>query len=1221
MRKYLYLLLLLLPATFASAQELESHWDIPNGTVNAIVREGNTVYLGGTFTSVGPVAPYGVPVDLTTGVPDFSFANPNGYVSGVASDGSGGWFIAGSFTQVGGVTRNRLAHLDNTGAVTAWNPNANNAIVFMTKSGNIIYIGGEFTDVGGAARTRIAAIDATTGLATSWDPNANGRVRSIIVDGTTVYACGDFNTIGGESRSYIAALDATTGLATAWNPTSNSLVYAMNLSGSTVYVLGAFSTIGGQSRSRIAALETSTGNATSWAPSVGPGAHFSILADNDTIYIGGSFSTAGGQSRNNLAALSATTGLAYDWNPSPTGTVYGLYQIGNTLYVGGDFNSIGGETRVGLAAFDVTTGSATAWNPVAGGIVAAMASDGTDLYAGGGFISIGGQARSRIAALNATTGKLTSWNPGANNVVNTLAVSGSDVYVGGTFTSIGGQSRNRIAAIDVTSGLATAWDPNSGNTVNTIAVGGDTVYAGGSFTSIGGQSRNRIAALNVSDGLATAWDPNASSTVKTILVDGNTLYVGGDFTSIGGESRNRIAAFDATTGAATAWNPNSDGSINGIVKHEGLIYACGVFTTIGGQSRVRVAALDPATGAAGAFNPNGHFTVNSVAVAGSSVFVGGNFNTMGGQSRNRLAALDITTGNATDWNPNPSNDVKYVYVHTNTLYVGGQFSTITGQTRPNFAVFILPATWTGATDTDWATTTNWSPSAVPTATDNVLIPDVSGASGNFPTVSNTGAEANAVTVASAATLTIGATGDLTIHGNLSNSGTVIVGAEGSGIGSLITLGTISGTGTFQADQYLQGDGGATPNGVFQYVSSPVVGATSTTYDAEGDNKLWSANEATQDYTEIEDNVTVLNVGEGYVARMGTNGTVTAQGTAFHTGDVDIENLTRSTGPNVNNRGYNLIGNPYPSSVNWSNATKTNVETTLWYRTHTAGNVMIAETYNATLGEGTNNGNYTGQAAVGIIPPGQAFWVRVVDGETEGSVSFTNIMRSHGTQSGIYKQEAEEGTVRLHLSNGILSDETIVHFNSEAMDSYDDFDSQKMWMNNLPQLYTATGTDSLTINGLFSIETNPMVDLGYKAPATGEYTITASSITLSEEVWLEDRLLNNFQHLNMNPVYAFTTNQGNIGDRFALHFGEMAVVGVEENGSATHVFAADGVVNVSVGNDITTGMITILDMAGRTVQTAAINGSRTVVATDLITGIYLVRVETEKGAETHRVMLR
>jgi hypothetical protein len=51
------------------------------------------------------------------------------------------------------------------------------------------------------------------------------------------------------------------------------------------------------------------------------------------------------------------------------------------------------------------------------------------------------------------------------------------------------------------------------------------------------------------------------------------------------------------------------------------------------------------------------------------------------------------------------------------------------------------------------------------------------------------------------------------------------------------------------------------------------------------------------------------------------------------------------------------------------------------------------------------------------------------------------------------------------------------------------------------------------------------------------------------------------------------------------------------------------------------MVSIMDMAGRLVQTATLNGTRTVVATDLTTGIYLVRIETEKGMETHRVMLR
>ncbi|MCF8256018.1 MAG: T9SS type A sorting domain-containing protein [Flavobacteriales bacterium] len=528
--------------------------------------------------------------------------------------------------------------------------------------------------------------------------------------------------------------------------------------------------------------------------------------------------------------------------------------------------------------------------------------------------------------------------------------------------------------------------------------------------------------------------------------------------------------------------------------------------------------------------------------------------------------------------------------------------------------------WTGTTDSQWNIASNWSDGSIPDETDDVYISRYVFNDSHVGNSAVSPATCNNLSIGTNAVFTVDAGKALTVAGDLNNEGTIYVEADATGIGSLITNGSLSGAGNFQMEQYLLGAGDATPNGVFQYVSNSVVGATSATYDAAGTNRLWSANESTQSYPPIADNITSLNIGKGYVARVGANSVVTHSGTAFHTGNIAIPSLTRSG--EIGNYGYNLIGNPFPSSVNWVDAVRINVETSLWYRTHTADGVMMVETFNASGGIGTNTGNYTGQSAVGIIPPGQAFWVRVVEGQPEGIVAFYNGSRSHGTQASIYKQEAEEGTVRLHLSNGTLSDETIVHFTTDAEDSYDDFDSQKMWMNNLPQLYTTVGTDSLTINGLFSIETNPIVDLGIKTPTTGDYTITASSITLNEEVWLEDRFLNQFQQLNVNPVYAFASNAGNIGDRFALHFGMMAVgVGGDAiNRVSTHVFAAEGMVNVSVGNDITAGTITILDMMGRTVQTASISGTRTVIPTEVATGIYLIRVETAKGAETHRVML-
>lgn len=528
--------------------------------------------------------------------------------------------------------------------------------------------------------------------------------------------------------------------------------------------------------------------------------------------------------------------------------------------------------------------------------------------------------------------------------------------------------------------------------------------------------------------------------------------------------------------------------------------------------------------------------------------------------------------------------------------------------------------WTGETSTDWAVTTNWSNRTVPTDADDVLITRYPSNQPHITLDPAAPAETNDLVVRSGATVTVNAGKALTVTGDVSSEGTMLVKADATGIGSLITEGAVAGSGDFQMEQYLSGAGApAAANGVFHSISSPVAGATSAAHDAaSASNKLWIAHETTQNYTEVTDNGTTLNRGEGYVVRMGATGVVTFDGSSYNTGDVNISGLTR-TGTTAQGRGYNLIGNPYPSTVDWRQVDTTNLYGTIWFRTHDAGNVMLYDTYNAMSDLGTTL-NHLGDEASRYIAPGQGFWVRVKDDESTASVDFTNAMRSHGTQEGIYKLEAEEGTVRIKLGNGTASDEAIVHFTSDASDGFDAFDSQKFWAANIPQLYMTTGTDSLVINGLFSTETNPVVDLGVKLPTVGDYSFNATSITLAEDVWLEDRMLNNFQLLNQTPVYDFTTTvSGNVPTRFALHFGQL-VTGLRDRASFTHVHGFGSTVNITVSEDLSSGSVTILDMAGRTVQTATLSGTRTVISTEVSAGIYLVRVETAKGTETTRVLL-
>ena len=723
MKKIYFIVLGLLFAASSQlyAQTPQANWPVANNQVNTIVKDGNTIYMGGLFSYVGPNVPYGTSIDATSGVPNLNYVKPNGNINAVAPDGSGGWYIGGAFTMVGGQVRNRIARINADGSLNAWNPDADNTVNSIAVNGNTVYIGGLFLNLKAnttpVPRNRIAAIDGATGDPTSWDPNASANVTAITVSGSIVYVGGVFTTIGLDSRNRLAAIDASTGLATSWNPggTIGGLVSAIVVSGSTVFVGGTFAsaTIGGQTRRYLAALNASDGLATSWAPE--PQSTVNALVINgNTLYVGGAFSSIDAQTRSRIASFDITNPGAITlnaWNPNASTTVNSLAVSGTTVYVGGLFTSIGGQNRNRLAALDASTGNALSWDPNSSGSTASLAVSGSSVYAGGNFVSIGGQTRNGLAAVDATTGTVTSWNPnlsGGTASVSTIVVNGGTVYFGGNFTTVGATTRNRAAAVDAATGtIPTSWDPNVNGTVNAMVFNSSnsTMYLGGQFTAVNGTTPNRtgIAAFNLVNGtFDAAWNANSSGAsggaVNSLLLNENTLYVGGTFTSIGGQTRNRIAALNATTALANAWNPSGDaaGSINvfTLALNGNTIFAGGNFTTMGGQARSRIAAIDTTTGLATGFNPNATGTqVTTIVVDGGTVYAGGTYTTIGGATRNRIAALDATTGTAiAGWDPNASGNVTSLMLSGNKVFVGGAFTTMNSLPFASFAVFNNVAT-------------------------------------------------------------------------------------------------------------------------------------------------------------------------------------------------------------------------------------------------------------------------------------------------------------------------------------------------------------------------------------------------------------------------------------------------------------------------------------------------------------------------------------------------
>ena len=82
-------------------------------------------------------------------------------INDVVGDGSGGFYIGGNFTTVGGTACKNLAHIQSNGTLqSSWCPNPNGTVNVLALSGTTLYVGGAFTTigVGEPTRERLAAV-------------------------------------------------------------------------------------------------------------------------------------------------------------------------------------------------------------------------------------------------------------------------------------------------------------------------------------------------------------------------------------------------------------------------------------------------------------------------------------------------------------------------------------------------------------------------------------------------------------------------------------------------------------------------------------------------------------------------------------------------------------------------------------------------------------------------------------------------------------------------------------------------------------------------------------------------------------------------------------------------------------------------------------------------------------------------------------------------------
>ena len=502
--------------------------------------------------------------------------------------------------------------------------------------------------------------------------------------------------------------------------------------------------------------------------------------------------------------------------------------------------------------------------------------------------------------------------------------------------------------------------------------------------------------------------------------------------------------------------------------------------------------------------------------------------------------------------------------------------------------------WNGTGN--WNTASNWTPAYMPRANANIIIETGELTYNQNYTIEN-------------ACINPGA--NLTINSGLGfyTNNLLLVKSDVTGTGSIIGYGKCNGN-SIKVEQYLGG-------GRNWYIASPLEAAKSYVIKTPLTNKLWNYNEPTANWNEITDATTTLSAMTGYVALVPHDTVITYGGGVGSSLNLFYNSISLiRTGTNSQS-GFNLIGNPYLSCVNWEWATKTNLEPSIWYRTKNTNNAYVFDSYNASSHVGTNN---NGKGAVTqFISPLQAVWVQVSPTAGTGQLSFDNSMLSHPVVGNVLKADIEISNIRLTVSNGKNSDETILVFNEQAGNGYDGFDSEKMFNtnNDMPELYTLADNEKLVINGMKPIDSSKVIPLGFKTLKLGTFTISATEINGVDGVVLDDKLLNKTQDLTGSASYTFTSDNVDNASRFAIRLKANSVTDAPTVLKSIITIAAQNK-SIVVTTSETTGTVNVYDLLGRIVETKAIAGTKTIVESP--NGVYFVKVQTAKNVETKKLII-
>ncbi len=347
-------------------------------------------------------------------------------------------------------------------------------------------------------------------------------------------------------------------------------------------------------------------------------------------------------------------------------------------------------------------------------------------------------------------------------------------------------------------------------------------------------------------------------------------------------------------------------------------------------------------------------------------------------------------------------------------------------------------------------------------------------------------------------------------------------------------------------------------------------------------------------------------------------------------------------------GYNLIGNPYPSNIDFVkfynlDNNKNIIFPKAWFWTNItpvlnqSGSNYIGNNYatitlsggtpptysDTTITPGSPSGDYTPTKNIRV---GQGFIVQARNLGTNQILNFDNTIRNN--ESGHFynnKQSLENDIDRYWVK--LVSPEKIVNtilvaHTSDASNQYDaDYDADLLSVGD-DSFYSKLDTHKLQIQGRNVLSLQDVIPLGNKYSMNGLYKIVLGNkegiFGSNQKIYLHDKTTGTYTDLSEKD-YSFNATKGTDETRFELVYKSQEVLGTGISVKSDFTVYKDGVSYVIVSSK-KLGKIEMYDTSGKLIKT--LNTSETKIRidmSDVVNGIYVLKVENSGEAKTHKIL--